>query len=346
MSTEKVWDATSSLAEIWQRSKTVQLLRSQLPTNNPSDHGIPEMLRNIDAGTQHLVFTEPLIPNKWGPMGAQLPLVDMRTPGGAEFLTKVQPVGFAAECNTAWLRSRVPGYPMIPVPQLAANTHLTSDEIGPGLGWRRQALQGGLQFESAPRAAEILGVSRQDYDAAARELVHALQATPEWLMFGDTLETLTDADRQQLKDARQSLRPLLSAEAVNRHEPERMARRYDYRREQVSEVLSGLTGRANEFARSFDEVNDLIDLASLRVLGQLVAYGGPVDISNVEDLQRQDRVISFRSADPVLPGALIRIADPLTPDTAIVTGAGVYTEETGLVVDTYEAELLPGAGAF
>ncbi|WP_327100274.1 hypothetical protein OIE68_16785 [Nocardia vinacea] len=346
MSTKKVWDATRSLAELWRESETIQQLRTQLPENNSSVEGIPEMLRNIDASTS-LVSTEPLLPNKWGPMGAALPLVNLQTPGAADFLTKMQAVGFAAECNTAWLRSRLRGYPLIPVPQLAANTHLTSPEVSPGLGWRREALQGGLQFDSTPRGvSQLLALRQQDHDRAARELADALTTAPEWLAFSELFSTLTEGDRQQLAHARQRLKPLISAEAVDRHDPERMMRRYHYRRDRVMEVVSQLDGQAAEFTRSFDNVNSLINLASLNVLGQLVAYHGPVELTNVTDLERHGRTIRFRSTDPLRPAALVRIADPLTPDAAMITDMEMHGDETGLVVQSFGAEVLVGARSF
>ncbi|MFJ9365203.1 hypothetical protein ACIRRA_12385 [Nocardia sp. NPDC101769] len=321
-------------------------MRAQLPGNNSSANGIPEMLRNIDAGTQ-LISTEPLLTDKWEPTAAQLPLVDLQTPGAADFLTKVRVVGFAAENNTAWLRSRLPGYPLIPVPHLAANTHLTSPEVGPGLGWRRQALQAGLQYYPAPPGVpQVLGLQQQDHDRAARELAEALATTSEWLAFSELFATLTAADRQQLRDARQRLRPLVSAEAINCHEPERLMGRYYYRRERVADVVSELDGKAAEFTQSFENVNNLVDLVSLQVLGQLVAYRGTIDLTDFTNLERYGRKIRFRSSDLLRQAALVRIADPLTPDTAIVTAMKMYTDETGLMIQSYEAEVLSGAGAF
>lgn len=345
MSTKEVWDAVRSLADVWRESEIIQQLRGQLPGNNSSTTGIPEMLQNIDAGTG-LVSTEPLLTNKWVLVGAQLPLVNFETPGLAEFFSRMQPVGFAAECNTAWLRSRLPAYPLIPVPHLTLNTHLTSTEICPGLGWRREALQGGLQFESTPRGvAQMLGLAQGDHDQTARGLAHALEAAPQWRTFTEILSMLTEADRRQLKEARRILKPLLTTRAVDNHEPDQMLRRHGYRRDQVADVVNALDGRSRELARSFEEVSDLIDLVSLRVLGQLVAYKGPVEVSNVEGLEREGRIVRFRSADWI-PRGIVRIADPLTPDVAIITGISCHIEETGVMVNRYEAEMLLAAGTF
>ncbi|MBD0861531.1 hypothetical protein IA539_09945 [Gordonia sp. zg691] len=344
MSVPQVWQASRALAEVWQKSRLVNALRTQLPRNSSSSAGITEALRNIDAGSR-FVSTEPLLPNKWELVAPQMPLVDSTTPGLAVFLTKMRPIGFAAETTTAWLRSRLPGYPMIPVPHLAVNTHLTAEEIWFGLLWRREALQAGLQFESSPRGvSELLGVDRQEYNHAALELAKALESTPEWLAFDGISRQIAAEDREQLAEARRKLKPLLSADAVSAHEPERGHRRYMYRKEQVAEAVEGLTGRAADFAQSFEAVSDLIDLVSLRVLGQLIAFGDPVQLTDVYELERKGHRITFQSTDPVPPAALIQIASPLTPDAAIVNNVSMYFEETGEMKSTYDARILSGFG--
>lgn len=105
------------------------------------------------------------------------------------------------------------------------------------------------------------------------------------------------------------------------------------------------SGRFGPYSLTLIVNNDLIDLVSLRVFGQLVAYSGPVDVSSVERLERRGPIIRFQSADPIGRAALIRVADALTSDVAIVTAISWYTEETGAMVNSYEAEVHLAAGA-
>ncbi|MFI6430275.1 hypothetical protein [Rhodococcus oryzae] len=342
MTTAEVWTATGRLADQWRKSALVKQFTQQLPTNNTATGGIPEMLLSIDAGTG-FVSEQPLIPNSWEGLAQQLPFVSLDV-AGLQFLRAAQPIGFAAEAGTAWLRSRLPGYPMILAPQLAANSHRTTAEMGRGLGWRREAIQGGLQFESAPRGvSQLLSIDANAYNDAMRAVADALTQTAEWRTFASMTERLCKEDRRELTDARRRLRPLLSDETVNAHEPDRMVRRDDYRRTTVSNVTSQLSDFAREFAESFDRVDSLIDLVSLRVLGQLVAYGAPVEVADVQDVERERGVVRFRADSRVPRSALIRLEDPLSPDAALIVSSSHYHDERDNFVNEYQAEILHGS---
>ncbi|MDZ7910230.1 MAG: hypothetical protein U5O16_00030 [Rhodococcus sp. (in: high G+C Gram-positive bacteria)] len=344
MTTESTWAATRRLAEAWSRSPVVQNYIAQLPANNTSDRGIPEMLRNIDSSTG-LVSHEPLIPNKWKLMAPELPFVDLNVRGGRQFLEDAQPIGFAAECNTAWIRSRLPRFPLIPTPQLGRNTHRTSNELGHGLGWRREAMTGGLQLLSAPpNVAELLRIDKQVHDSAAIGLAEALAKTPEWNNFAQLSARLTPDDRAALSEARKSLAPHLNAQAVDTFEPDRMLRREQYRKDTVDSVIEQLTGTPAEFALAFEKIDELIDLVTLTVLGQLIAYGRPKVVLDPRNLEREGRNLTFSSATTSIGrAALLKFDDPIVSDCALVTGFSIHSDETGDVQDRYTAVILPNS---
>lgn len=346
MTTADVWAATHDLAEQWRQSALIQRFAEQLPANNPSNNGIPEMLRNLDAGTQ-LVSGQPLIPNGWEAFAQQIPWVTLDV-NGLEFLASAQPIGFAAELQTAWLRSRLPRYPMIPAPHLAPDTHRTTFEIGRDLAWRREALQGGLQFEATPRGIDqLLGIEQRSYNQAIHALADALQGTDEWTSFASRSTELTGGSRRELVEARRRLRVLLSEAAVDDHEPTRMARREDYRRHQVATVISDLSDPAREYAAAFERVDELIDWVSLRVLGQAVAYGRPTRLTEVDEVEREGITIRFHSNTTFPRTALVQIDHPLVPDLAFVTGMSFHFDERGTNISKYEAKILAGsAGLF
>ena len=67
MSTIQVWNSVEELASEWAKSPLVEQLTSNLPANNPADSGVPEALRNLDAGTS-IVSTHPLLTAMWEPL--------------------------------------------------------------------------------------------------------------------------------------------------------------------------------------------------------------------------------------------------------------------------------------
>ncbi|ORI21525.1 hypothetical protein [Rhodococcus sp. 1168] len=344
MTTASTWAATRQLAEAWSRSPIVQDYTAQLPANNPSDRGIPEMLRNIDSSTG-LVSHEPLIPNKWELMASELPFVDLNVRGGRQFLEDARPIGFAAERNTAWIRSRLPRFPLIPTPQLGRHTHRTSNELGQGLGWRREAMTGGLQLLSAPPGvSELLRIDKRSHDTAIVALADALADTPEWAKFAELSARLTPDDRRALSEARKTLTPLLCEAAVTAFEPDRMLRREQYRKDTVASVVDQLAGTPAEFALAFDEIDELIDLVSLSVLGQLIAYGGPRVIVDPQNLEREGQNLTFSSPTTSIGrAALLKFDDPMVADCVLVTGFSFHSDETGDVHDSYSAVILPNS---
>lgn len=346
MTTTDVWVATRDLAEQWRQSDLIQRFTDQLPSNNPATDGIPEMLRNIDAGTG-FVSGQPLIPNSWEAFAEQMPLVALDAIG-CEFLREAQPIGYAAELQTAWLRSRLPGYPMIPALQLTPGTHRTTPEIGRDLAWRRELLQAGLQFDPSPRGVDnYLGVEHRSYSHAINALANALAGTDEWTTFAARLDGLTEDARRELSEARKHLRSCLSLTAVANHEPMRMARREDYRRDQVATVSDGLSDSASEFALAFEKVDALIDWVSLRILGQLVAYGRPTVLVGVGEVEREGSRIRFHSDSPVPRSSLVQVNHPLAPEIALVSSMSFYHDERGTVINEYEADILAeSAGIF
>lgn len=342
MTTAAVWSATRTLAEQWRKSTLVQRFAEQLPANNPSDSGVPEMLRNLDAATG-LVSHQPLIPNSWEAFAMQIPSATLN-PAGQAFLNSVQPIGFATHIQTAWLRSRLPGYPMIPTPHLSPGTHRTTPEIGRSLGWRREAIQGGLQFQATPQGVhQLLGIEQRSYSQAINALSDSLQGTAEWISYTRLSTDLTEASRLELRKARERLRTLLSSTAVDNYEPTRMARRESYRRRQVDTVINDLEESAKEYAIAFNRVDELIDWVSLGVLGQLVAYGQPVLMIDAREVEREGTRITFQSNSRIPRTALIQVNHPLTPELAFITGFSFHFDELGTNIMEIKAETLAGS---
>lgn len=342
MSSNEVWQATVELADVWRGSSLVDAFRKLLPRNNDQPDGIPEALRNLDAGAR-VVSEEPLLTHKWGVLAQQLPFVDQSAPALARFLERVATIGGKAECGVAWIRSRIPGYPQIPVPHLAHGTHLTCSEVRPGLGWRREALLAGLQYESAPRDAGVFRESFRDYVSAMTGLVKALEATVEWCRYSELLDDLSPEGARSLRDVRRELAPMLEHSAIGEHAQDGMLNRFAYRRDRVSDVVASLPEDARNLSNAFEELDELIELVSLRVLGQLVAYGGPRLLQTVDEVERAGRFVSFQSDHLISTSSLIAIDHPLVPDVAVVTEMGWYFRETGESVVSCKAKLLPNS---
>jgi hypothetical protein len=114
MSRPEAWVAVEHLAGVWRQSPVIHRLLANLPDHNDSQHGVPEALRNIQAGTG-IITSHPLITLAWEAMAAQMPFVKVDGQVTA-FFRSVLPAGYAAEASVAWVRSHLLRFPTIPAP--------------------------------------------------------------------------------------------------------------------------------------------------------------------------------------------------------------------------------------
>lgn len=115
-----------------------------------------------------------------------------------------------------WLRAQLPGYALLPVPQLVENTPFTTQELTDRAAWQRSDFGRGFQFAPPPNL--VFTTERIDASRDLRRLAVALRASPTWQELGATRATLADADYQQLGSVGRELRAALSPDRVDEFE--------------------------------------------------------------------------------------------------------------------------------
>lgn len=342
MTTVAVWTSLKQLADVWSRSARIQTLTGQLPLLNNAKTGVPEALRNLDAGMDN-VSRNPLETAMWEPLAEMLPMVSL-DPEVRSFLRSVAPIGQSLESTLGWIRARLPLYPLIPAPQMAANGYRRCEEYSRRrLCWRKSVLQAGLQFMgSPPMVADRLGLPEQDVAFATSSLVTALQATPEWAAYSELCGSLTEHDRATLAAARREVNERLTAEKVDEFEPDRMARRERFRIDQVEGVVQTLSGKPREFADAFEKVDEVIDLVANDVFGQLVTIGPAIEVAAIADLEWEGTTVKFRNVSDtaVAPGNLVTIPDPLVTDVLHIEDVMCASDADSGMVVRYSGRLL------
>ena len=345
MSTEEVWNAVSNLADVWVGSPRVQSLVAQLPLLNNAQIGIPEALRNLDAGTS-VVCRNPLSTAMWEALAEIQPMVvldaELRT-----FLRSVAPIGHFLESTVGWIRSRLPLYPLIPAPQLATLGYRCHEEYGLRLRWRKQMVQAGLQSMACPPGASFIGLTERDVQSATTSLLLALKNTQEWSAYKDLSAQLDGEDRAALLAARRDADDRLSPAKVDSFDPVRMARRERYRIDQVAEVVQTMTGKARDFADAFGLVDDLIDLVANDVFGQTVAIGAAIAVPQIADLEVDGQSVKFtnNSETPVAPGNLVALPDPLVQDVVLIEDLYFASDPVSGMVVSFSGRPLRGSAS-
>ncbi len=311
MPTEDIWPAAQALAATWSGSPLVQTFLACHPAYNDSDDVVTEALRSLQGGATVLTET-PLWTSTWEQVAQQVPSVQL-TAEVRDYLRTIAPLGHAVESVVGWVRSRLPLYPAIPVPQFSPRGYRRSPEYSRQLPWSQPILQANLQAEPAPPfVAVMLGLDGHEVLNGAQDVVAAFIDSAEWQRYAGLAAALTEQDRQVLDDARHRVGVLLNPRLVNEYEPARNERRNQYRRQRVAEVIAELYGRPKELADAFDAIDDLIDRALVNIHGQLVVRGDVplIQPTNVE-LYGPQASFEFDGDEPFGVGESVRLDDPM-----------------------------------
>lgn len=343
MSTQDVWPAVQALAATWSGSPIVQTFLARHPAHNDSDDVVTEALRNLQGGATVLTET-PLLTSAWEQVAQQVPSVQL-TGEVRDYLRMIAPVGHAVESTVGWVRSRLPLYPAIPVPQFSPRGYRRSPEYSRRLPWSQPILQANLQAEPAPPSvAVMLGLGNHEVLSTAHNVVAAFADSAEWQRYADLTAALTEQDRNVLDDARHRVGVLLNPRLVNEYEPARNERRNQYRQQRVAEVIAELDGRPKELAEAFDAIDDLIDHALINIHGQLVVRGDVPLIQPINlELDGPQASFEFDGDESFGVGESVRLDDPLAIGAYRIDGMGFnFGQFEGLKM-SYTAQRLPAA---
>ncbi|WP_131804607.1 hypothetical protein [Mycobacteroides abscessus] len=330
-----------ALAATWSGSPLVQTFLARHPERNDSDDVVTEALRNLQAGVTVLTET-PLLTSTWEQVAQQVPSVRL-TGEVREYLRTIAALGHAVELTVGWVRSRLPLYPAIPVPQFSPRGYRRSPEYSRRLPWSQQILQANLQAEPVPPSvAVILGLDGYEVLSSAQDVVAAFIDSAEWQRYAGLAAALTEHDRQVLDYARHRVGALLNPRLVNEYEPARNERRNQYRRQRVAEVIAELDGRPKELTDAFDAIDDLIDHALVNIHGQLVVRGDVPSIEPINlELDGPRASFEFDGDEALGVGESVRLDDPLLKGAYLINGMRFNFGQFEASKIRYTAQRLP-----
>jgi len=321
--------------------------------------GVAEVLQSLHASAGSAT-SQPLLLGFVVPfLLERIPLigpVSVPQPSMNQWIDNAQRVELAHRVTIAWIRSKLPRYPIILAPQITLGSPRTVDELGGHLIWRREDLQAGYQFDAAPpRLSDLLGLDREQSRLLSRrsnDLVTALRESPEWGQFAEADGDLSRADKEQLRAARELVKGKVSPSAVDTHDESDVWARMKYRNAEVSAGINALTGNALRYARAFSDVDRLIELAAGDVFAQRVAFGVPREVEarglTFNGSGEFEGTVAFTTDDDhiltVTTGSLVWIDDPLIDDALRVEAESLHYENTGATTLEIRARILVGTG--
>lgn len=311
VSTHSIWTSTIRIGEIWAESQAVTDFRRELgliveDLDNPA--AIPGLLNITRMSTSEFYSYPTKLYNAFPHLKVDLTARDQ------QFMRNSRNIDGAISYLTWWIRSRLPGFPVLPVPQLARNSfHAKHD---PDMPWTSDGLAAGIQFRSAPESCDVfLGV---ETGPAAGELRDAFAELPSWIEFEELSNRLDAATRSELVSAKLDLeKKARAAESETGNDLGDQRIHWRRAREVTAGALAELSPFAAKFAATFDSVNSAINLALPGVLAQLIAFGPPRHLTGVTGLNVQPTkppTISFELESGAATSCLYWTDDNLIPD--------------------------------
>lgn len=295
-STPTLWAAIYAQAEAWIQARVVREVAAELPRYRPLEqratgaNTIASLLLELRSAYHGMLH--PFM------LGTRLPMIlnqsDHHVDSEVEpdrmtaWLDSAATLEQAHRITLAWFRSRLPGYPVLPAPQLARNTPYTTNEHTPRFIWTPGERGSGLHFEpSPPRVPDLLGASgdlARSIEQAARDIHRELTFTAPWVAFKEAHQALDADARTALSSARRELARRLAPDAIDHHEPNLLLDRALYRTHHTAEVIAQLTGTARGYADAFTAIEQLLDLATTDVFSDLAVFGDPfpIKVSSLE----------------------------------------------------------------
>lgn len=252
-----------------------------------------------------------------------------------------------------WIRSQLPGFPMLPAPQLAADSPLTTNEYTRREAWPSGLQSLGLGGKDMPgNVSNVLLANRQQKDSiqrATRLVLQSLESSPQWSRLTEVRARLSKDDIRELLAAKRRLRERLKPHAIDEYEDSRAMLRDWYRIHATETEVASLSGAASDFAVAFEEAGLLAEDAVGTIFGQLVCVGiHEVDVENVEVWPGPPGTARFRlSMDgfrfPQI-GDLVWVRDPVLPDVVSITGVSFnFSQLDGELVQV-RGSILSGSG--
>lgn len=310
MSTE-LWKSINNLAERWREIPAVKETVRDLPRGaRAAPSAMGKMLDELRVYGMHAHALR-----LWRDVNGMLSseyLQDLRRPPALDsWLSSAKAVEIEYREQLAWVRAQLPGYPHLRVPHLVDGTTYTTQEFTWKVSWAKAHFASGYQMQSAP-FVQIDGIAT-DLRPELTSVVRALKLTPSWQRFELARAALTEGDKKELSVVSQRLRKALQPAQIDAVAPDYATERDTYRAGELERAMEELSGTAADYAQAFEWVADDIEFVLDEVLQQLVAFGKPVDIGVVTE-------IDFTGPDlvEVTPerlvlgvGGLVHLADPL-----------------------------------
>jgi hypothetical protein len=265
-----LWEATDQFAATWMASPHVEPFREGLrPT--PTDPANPMHLNSVQQvlATFSLLESQPLLLGKRLPHLPAFGQLHDESPEVQQWLRVAQRFAFVLVEVIEFLRSRLPGYPSLLVPDLMPGaTRVYQDGFWDRrFPWETEVRHARLQFRSEPAMLK-LALELPDGGRAALSsltaIADALRESASWTRFVAAHQALTATDREDAKRRRRAFHEAVSEARVDEIAGDTGMRGQLMRTAELHRSKADSTDTLREYYDAFRAVDEVIDaVASL-----------------------------------------------------------------------------------
>lgn len=339
-----LWALVDALAAQLAESKHVARFRDGIkpvPCSRPEDGFAVNSVHDLLAHYS-MLQSQPLL------LGMRVPHLPEFRPlysgstGVRGWLDSAQRVAFAFADIVEFLRSRLPGYPMLLVPDLLPGaTRVRHDGVWDmGFPWLAQVRRAGLQLKNRPDMPRALELQEgAGLNETLGDLLRALGQTTAWERFA-AADLALDADaRAAAKELRRRYREAVMDERVDAIAGDTGMRGAVMRRAELAAIKDTATGTLGEYYDAFDAVDELLECVTALITHRL-ARG---DLQTVQVISAdfgpptEARTVWLRARDDAFrtPYELVRISSavPALAGAVVLHGLTIHMDDDLLVAD-------------
>ena len=259
-----IWTAADAFSDLWIASPHTKVFRRGL---EPTPHDPTNPLLRQSVHDILVVYTaiksQPMLLGKRLTRVPEFEQLHSK-PEVAEWFDTAQRFAFSLVELIEFLRSRLPGYPTLLVPDLLPSApRVYRDGFWDArFPWEQEVRTARLQFANEPaivaQALELPNGGREAYEALT-EIVRALRETETWTRFAAAHEHLTSEAREEAKAALREYRDLTKQARIDAIAGSTGMRSGNMRRSELERLKGRAQGALREYYDAFDEIDELID---------------------------------------------------------------------------------------
>lgn len=308
-----VWQAVKELAAIWRLSPYVQAYSTRLTPR--SAHY---------ATSAHHIEAQPFYQSIYLPTTMDYEH-SAQTPEMQEWLHKSELLGHAYTTLIEWLRSRLGGYPFLGTPQLSRTSPWTTLNVSMRVPWLIEFRRQLLQNRTTPPVVPFLQVDPASQLRAGTRLGDAIASSPAATQVDMAWRSLTDANRDQLRNACAAMQKI-SYQEPGDHTGTDDFRELHWSETQLDAALRPLTGHAQAFADALAAADRLIQQAAA-LFSHLVIYEKIFRLDNIVLVEQLDGASGWHTVrsdsflhTPVRQFEILGFDHPYPRGTMLVAG--------------------------